>query len=222
MKLSRLSVALLGAINLILSANVFALGWEECKYLYRELTPEQAAACNANNQSCLVNNFQYSQCRLTAPAPIQYVTIDGQSSSLANSVTTVAQRNLVIPQKGVANSHHFSWPHRLGNIRIEYSFLPKGTTVQQWGLVGVFSPGSTYTIIDYSRYIPASAVWSGAAICGGGWRPVAKASDATLYFRLRVEDSDGSDPQKSSWSYLDSTALYYGSDMICMPRGSIR
>lgn len=86
MKLSRLSVAFLGAINLILSVNVFALGWEECKHLYRELTPEQAAACNANNQSCLVNNFQYTQCRNTNPSPIEYVTIDGSGAQLATSV----------------------------------------------------------------------------------------------------------------------------------------
>ncbi|MDZ4262763.1 MAG: hypothetical protein U1B30_10575 [Pseudomonadota bacterium] len=222
MKLSRLSVAFLGAISLILSVNVFALGWEECKHLYRELNPEQAAACKANNQSCLVNNFQYSQCRLTAPDPIQYVTIDGQSSSLANSVAAVARRYLVLPQKGVASNHNFSWPYRLGNVRIEYAFVPRGVTTLQWGMVGVYSPGSTYTIIDYSRYVPASAVWPGGSFCGGGTRPVAKPEDASIYFRLRVEDSDGADPKKSSWSYLDATSLYYGTDIVCMPRGSIR
>lgn len=217
MKLSRLFLVI---VSLVLSANGNALGWEECKHLYPDPTPEQKAACN----TCVWNIFQYNECRFTAPVPIQYITVDGQSSQLTSSATNLISRNLVL-KKGVASSHLFSWPSRLGNVRIEYSFLPKGTTVEQWSLVGVFSPGSTYTIVDYSKYIPVSAVWSGAAICSGGSRPVAKASDANLIFRVRVEDLEryaGKDPQKSSWSYFESTNLYYGSDVICMPRGMIR
>jgi hypothetical protein len=217
MKLSRLFLVI---VSLVLSANGNALGWEECKHLYPNPTPEQKAACN----TCIWNIFPYNQCRFTAPVPIQYITVDGQSSQLTSSATNLISRNLVL-KKGVASSHLFSWPSRLGNVRIEYSFLPKGTTVEQWSLVGVFSPGSTYTIVDYAKYIPASVVWSGAAICSGGWRPVAKASDATLVFRARVEDLEryaGKDPQNSSWSYFGLTNLYYGSDMVCMPRGMIR
>lgn len=210
-----------GFVCAILSAKSSALGWEECKHLYQDLSPSQEAACKASNKGCLVNIWEYSQCRLTAPAQVSYLTIDSQYSQFASTEVDSAWRSLVL-QRGTASSHVFSWPARLGNVRIEYSFRPTGATINQWGLVGVFSPGSTYTIIDYSRYVPASAVWSGIAICGGNWRPVAKASDATLRFRVRVEDADGANPQKSSWSYLDTTALYYGSDMICMPRGAIR
>lgn len=214
-----LSVSLIIAI---FSAKASALGSEECKHLYKDLSPSQEAACKASGKGCLVNIWDYAQCRLTAPQPIEYLTIDGSNVRLSDAESAVYDGSEIVLQNGVASSHVLGWPSRKSNIRVEYAIRAALTESLNWKPVGLYSPGSTYTTVNYATYIPSQVTWIDyiSNFCsGGGYVMIKRDPDARVIFRLRAEDPDG-EVQKSPWKYSDVTRLYYGSKQVCKYVGS--